>query len=281
MEAFFLSFAQGQRFCVFHHANGVVPRGLVLYVHPFAEEMNKSRRIAAVQARALASAGYMVLQLDLLGCGDSSGDFGDAGWLAWVDDVVQASAWLRQRATASGATIDSAPLCLWGLRAGTLLCCQAATQIDEPCNFLFWQPPASGKQLLRQFLRLRLAADLLERRETGELHEARAPLEPENPVEVAGYTITRDMASGFENAILKPPAKRETPQRLLWLEISALDPSGLQNRNVDALLAWEMAGYIVERCAIAGDAFWLSSEPKENSQLIAATSAWFERESRR
>ncbi|MBK8384562.1 MAG: hypothetical protein IPL11_02315 [Candidatus Accumulibacter sp.] len=41
---------------------------------------NKSWRIVPLQARALATAGYAVLQIDLMGCGDSSGDFGDATW---------------------------------------------------------------------------------------------------------------------------------------------------------------------------------------------------------
>ncbi len=70
-------------------------RGAVVYVHPFAEEMNKSRRMAALQSRALAAAGFAVLQIDLLGCGDSSGDFGDASWDEWIDDVLLAVRWLR------------------------------------------------------------------------------------------------------------------------------------------------------------------------------------------
>ena len=58
-EAFFLAsdfpgtdaLDGGQRFCIYHppalvSVNEPV-RGLVLYVHPFAEEMNKSRRMAA------------------------------------------------------------------------------------------------------------------------------------------------------------------------------------------------------------------------------------------
>ena len=95
-EAFFLPADPGQRFCLLHPAQGGIERGLVVYAHPFAEEMNKSRRMAAQQARALSAAGFTVLQIDLLGCGDSSGDFGDATWQGWVDDVVAACRWLRR-----------------------------------------------------------------------------------------------------------------------------------------------------------------------------------------
>ncbi|MCK7493610.1 MAG: alpha/beta hydrolase [Comamonadaceae bacterium] len=76
--------------------------------------MNKSRRMAALQSRALAAAGFAVLRVDLLGCGDSAGDFGDATWPRWVDDVVAAARWLRRQHPDAA----DAPLWLWGLRAG-------------------------------------------------------------------------------------------------------------------------------------------------------------------
>ena len=74
-EAFFLPAGREQRFCILHGAESGIPvRGALVYVHPFAEEMNKARRMAALQARAMAAAGYAVLQIDLYGCGDSAGD---------------------------------------------------------------------------------------------------------------------------------------------------------------------------------------------------------------
>ena len=74
----------GRRFAVYHAPAVDQMRGQIVYLHPFAEEMNKSRRMAALQSRALASAGFAVRQLDLLGSGDSEGDFGDASWDLWV-----------------------------------------------------------------------------------------------------------------------------------------------------------------------------------------------------
>ena len=86
----------GRRFCLFHAPQGT-PRGWIVHLHPFAEEMNKSRRMAALQSRVFAAAGYGVLRIDLLGCGDSAGDFGDATWQGWVDDLVAACGWVRER----------------------------------------------------------------------------------------------------------------------------------------------------------------------------------------
>src|SRR5579864_8605852 len=66
-----------------------------IYVPPFAEEMNLARRMAALQARALAATGSGILLLDLFGTGDSGGDFCDARWELWIDDILAAADWLR------------------------------------------------------------------------------------------------------------------------------------------------------------------------------------------
>src|SRR5207249_8517309 len=108
LEAFFLPAEIGSRFTLFHRVRGSDARGGILYIHPFAEEMNKSRRMAALQARAFAAVGWDVLSVDLMGCGDSDGDFGDATLDAWLQDVDAAHRWL--------ATRGSGPVWLWGLR---------------------------------------------------------------------------------------------------------------------------------------------------------------------
>jgi exosortase A-associated hydrolase 2 len=73
-----------------HHEPTAPVRGAIVYVPPFGEEMNKSRRMAALQARALAAAGWHVLQIDLFGTGDSEGDFAEATWDAWLEDIATA-----------------------------------------------------------------------------------------------------------------------------------------------------------------------------------------------
>ena len=52
---FFLPASGGQRYCLLHlPAPGQPPRGGIVYLHPFAEELNKSRHVAARQTRAPA-----------------------------------------------------------------------------------------------------------------------------------------------------------------------------------------------------------------------------------
>ena len=153
-SAFFLPAEPGHRFCIYHQPlNGGAKRGIV-YAHPFCEEMNKARRMAALQSRRLAAAGYAVLQIDLFGCGDSSGDFADARWEIWKQDLHIALDQVRSR-------VDG-PLALWGLRLGATLAADVARDptlgIDQ---LLLWQPVSNGEQYLTQFLRLRLAAEML------------------------------------------------------------------------------------------------------------------------
>lgn len=258
-EAFFLPVANGQRFCLFHPAQGA-PKAALLYLHPFAEEMNKSRRMAALQSRMLGENGYAVLQIDLLGCGDSSGDFGDASWQAWLDDVGHAHAWLRERC--------SVPIWLWGLRAGCLLATQAAVRLDEQPNFLLWQPVTSGKQFLQQFLRLRVAGQMMNGDSKGVMDSLKRQLAEKQPVEIAGYTLSTALASGLETAELLPPSQRGN---LVWLELSTRTDATIAPASLECIERWRKAGYTASAQIVAAPAFWQTTEIEEAPALLAAT----------
>lgn len=277
-EAFFLPVAttdkaqNGQRFCLFYASQGPVQRGQVLYIHPFAEEMNKSRRMASLQARSLAQSGYDVLQIDLLGCGDSSGDFGDATWQDWVNDVVLGCHWLRVRAD-SQLGQDRPSLWLWGLRAGCLLAVQAASQLDEPCNFLFWQPPSTGKPMFQQFLRLKVAGDMLGGQSKGVMEAMRQQLAGGSSVEIAGYMLSTGLASGFELAALTPPSKTnpQSSTQVQWFEVSTREDASLSPIATQTIGRWQQAGLTVNSHMANGPAFWQTTEIEDAPALIQAT----------
>jgi exosortase A-associated hydrolase 2 len=263
----------GQRFCLFHPAQGQRVQGLVVYVHPFAEEMNKARRMAALQARALAQAGYAVLQIDLLGCGDSSGDFGDATWQGWIDDVVQACRWLRAQYPANSAGGVPAPLWLWGLRAGCLLTVAAAKQLDESCHFLFWQPVAAGKPLLQQFLRIKVAGDMLGGQAKGQMEAMRQRLADGDAVEIAGYMLSSGLALGLEQADLIPGASTAPAQRVEWFELSMREDASLSPVSANTIAQWREAGFAIGSHVVQGPAFWQTTEIEDAPALLAATTA--------
>lgn len=76
------------------------PKSAVLVVPPFAEEMNKSRTMLTRLSRALALRGVATVVPDLYGTGDSEGDFAEASWEIWQDDLQCASAWCMSRGIA-------------------------------------------------------------------------------------------------------------------------------------------------------------------------------------
>ena len=275
-KAFFLSAAStenGQRFCLFYPAQGDHIRGQILYIHPFAEEMNKTRRMAALQTRALARVGFEVLQIDLLGCGDSSADFGDATWQSWVSDVVQGCRWLRSHNNTQSADLSNLPLWLWGLRAGCLLAVEAAGQLHETCNFLFWQPPSAGKPLLQQFLRLKVAGDLLGGQAKEVMNGMRQQLADGVTVEIAGYMLSPGLAQGLEQATLVPPDTQSPAQRLEWFEASTREDANLSPVSAQAIAQWQQAGFAINSHIVRGPAFWQTTEIEDAPALLAARRA--------
>ncbi len=247
-------------------------RGLVVHAHPFAEEMNKSRRMAAFQSRTLADAGFAVLQIDLIGCGDSTGDFGDASWAQWVADVAAACHWLQRRHGDTAHREPAPPLWIWGHRAGALLAVQAAQQLDTTCNFLFWQPATTGKALLQQFLRLRAASDLIGGQAKAVMALLRDELTAGRSVEVAGYTLSATLCSGLEQALLKPPTLTAPDiGRVVWIELSGQENATLSPAAAISSAEWQAAGWAVQTQVVHGPAFWQTTEIEDAPALLAAS----------
>lgn len=249
-EAFFLQAEVGQRFCLLHLPDAAQTlQGAIVYLHPFAEEMNRSRRIVAEQSSAFAKAGYAVLQIDLFGCGDSSGDFEDATWAAWVEDGRMACEFFTQR--------YPAPLWLWGLRSGALLAGEVASRIDCSAGLLLWQPWLSGKQGLQQFLRVGMAAELLEGNQKAAADRLRDRLARGESVEVAGYMLSSTMARGLEQAELLPPGPGA---RFEWLEFSTRPQAELSPGAKAMIDRWRTAGNQGQGRVWTSVPFWQTSD---------------------
>jgi exosortase A-associated hydrolase 2 len=251
----------GHRLYLHHRPDDTRPvRGCILHVHPFAEEMNKCRRMAALQARALAAAGWAVLQVDLYGCGDSAGDFGDATWDAWADDVAEAATWLHDQ--------YAAPLWLWGVRAGALIASAALQRSARSCGLLLWNPVTSGRQVLQQFLRLKMAGALAEGRHKGIVETLRAQLSQGESIDIAGYRLHPGLAQGLEAATLAvPPAG----SRVEWFEVQASESPASSPVAARTAKEWAAAGVAVTLSAVQGPAFWQSAEIEEAPDLLSAT----------
>lgn len=269
MKPIFLNGARGDLFAIYHPAAVTrrVPQGLV-YLPPFAEEMNRARRMAALQARQLAALGVDVLLLDPFGTGDSAGDFGDARWEIWHDDAAAAVAWLRDRCDGDVG--------LWGLRLGALLAAELASEESQGiARLLLWQPVLSGDRFLTQFLRLRLAAALGREAERETTKDLKARLAEGETLEIGGYELAPSLAaslSGHDLGSLLGPA---TPPPIDWLEVSSGETPELSPATSKMLEKLDNAGSKVTARAVAGEPFWSIQEFTLAPALIEATSVLF------
>ena len=254
----FEPFPNGHRLrCVSAPAHNVA-RGTVFLAPPFAEEMNKTRRMCARLARLLAADGWRVVRLDLYGCGDSAGELRDATWARWVDDLQIE---LRLSVEQTGA-----PVWIWCVRSGALFASDLLELVPS-AHLLLWQPVLSGSTHLNQFLRLHSAARLLGRAKAPSVKGTPAQqLAAGNTIEVGGYELPAAIAQGMAGANWKVDSGRGG--RIVWLEIGADVATGPSPATVRAVEESRARGHEVQFEMLSGAPFWNSTEIVENEGLL-------------
>lgn len=272
-EPFFLKADYGDRFCLYHlpHPDREC-RGGFIYVHPFGDEMNKARRMAAMQSRSLAAMGFGVLQMDLFGCGDSSGEFADARWNIWKQDLTIARHWLENRV--------AGPVSLWGLRLGTLLALDFARNLEGAIDqIILWQPVISGESFLTQFLRLRLANEMLAGtgKATG-TNTMRDCLANGESIEIAGYELAPELAAAIDS--LKASELVVAGSPIHWFEIVAEPGRSITPAGAKVVNAWKRSAVDLHLHLVPCLPFWATQEISECAELVSATENIFAEESR-
>lgn len=262
--------ADGARLFALEYPPTGRPRGALLYVPPFAEEMNRCRALAAEQARALANAGYACLLLDPYGTGDSEGELEAASWDIWQRNVNDAASYL---ADATGCAVT-----LWGLRLGGLLAASVASHApDRFPRLLLWQPVTDGNLFMNQYLRLRVA-NLMDRGLPAETTQSiRENLATGAVVEVAGYPLSSALVDGISSAKLAS-LDGLTQARIDWYENVAEDggaPSIATRRTVEALTA---RGADIRTHTFTGAPLWQLHKRDVAPALIAQTTQQFAEE---
>jgi exosortase A-associated hydrolase 2 len=265
LEPFFLRGVAGRLFCLYVAPRSAASQG-VLFVPPFAEEMNRCRRQVVLQARELAAAGYGVLLVDLFGTGDSEGDFVDGRWEVWRADLLEARRWLANRGVEN--------ITLWALRWGALLAAELTGEIgDLAQRLVLWQPVSSGRQYMDQFIRLRVAASML--KDGGGAVSVRALrelLDRGEAIEVAGYELHPELVREIDSRSL---AARPPPAGLTvdWTEIGDGADGALTPASAKVVSSWGAAGVSVEAAVIPGEPFWATTEVTVVPRLTAYTTA--------
>ncbi len=249
IRADFLCHRERQLFYILLVPDAGPSRPAILYLPPFAEEMHMARHVAAAQARALAAAGHTVLLPDLYGCGDASGDFGDASWDAWLDDAGAAADFLRRE--------GGGGLALWGLRLGCLLAGALAARRADISRLLFWQPVLNGEQQIDQFLRVAVAARALTGGEGFDRAGMWQALRDGEHLPVAGYSLSPALALPLRGERL---ANCVPACPVDWLEIAQAPGDEFSTAAARVVQRWRAAGVAVRTQRHTGVPFWRAAD---------------------
>ena len=267
-ESFFLKTESGERYCQFYRPVLNDPIGTFIYIHPFAEEMNKSRRMVARQSKVFSANGFAVLQIDLCGCGDSSNDFNEARWEIWKQDIFHGINWIKRQVFA--------PINLWGLRLGGLLALDIANEAKT--NFqhiVLWNPILNGNTFLTQFLRLKMASQLMIKSndEGSGTRILREKITMGENLEIAGYELSSALALAIDKLRISDFKVFNT--KIHWFEVVSeagrtLSPTGMAIVN-----SWKQQNIDLNLQYVKGQAFWATQEITECPGLVEATTSQF------
>lgn len=249
----------------FNAAPDVAFRGIVLHLPAFAEEMNKSRAMVASQARSMANQGYTVLVPDYFGTGDSSGEFSEANWTVWLEDMRYCLRWLQ--AQVAGAVT------LWGIRLGALMALELAGEVKlNVSRLVLWNPVLQGEQFMLQFLRLRLVKSMMYGAAKEKVADLKQQLEENGMLEVAGYELSASMFR--EVAALKAMTMAQpAANNIYWADVSSTLKS-LPVPTQTLLDQWQDRGLEVEVDQLKAPQFWATQEISRADELIEKTTQW-------
>lgn len=245
---FFLQGTAGNLYALHQPRISGRSRGAFLYVHPFAEEMNLSRRLIALQAQEIARNGFDVLMIDLYGCGDSGGDLRDARWENWIEDVATGVRWLRDRGFRQ--------IGLWGLRLGGLLAADFASRAQtEIADLLLCQPVVNGAHAMTRFLRV-ATMDATATGTPASVAQLRQILQAGESVDVSGYELSQSLVSTIGEVELAPLGRSITAD-VHWLAHLQQTNGSIDLTSRKVIDQWKEAGTKINVYPVATPPFWV------------------------
>jgi len=234
----------------------------VLLVHPFGEEKKFAHRVLTSAAWQLAASGFAVLRFDLSGCGDSFGEFRDAGLSLWVDQVKTAAEVLRRETGCDR-------IALLGLRLGASLCRLAAPDVPSAGPIVLWEPVLSGKQYIEALWRKKLIKDMMTAgRGKTSFEEETRKLDANGFIDLDGWDIGRNMVDELPALDLGTVAA-PSPAGMLAVQITF---NGKVGRELTAFAQAERAaGSKVELVGIRERPIWDRIDIVPANELITLT----------
>lgn len=256
----------GEKHFILQFRSSGAPRGHIVYIPPFGEEMNRCRAHVAQQARDFAASGYHCTLLDFYGTGDSEGELQDASLARWHENIQLTLQFLVAE--------EPAPVILWGVRLGGIIAAEYAnTGTVDIAGLLLWQPVSSGKRYVTQLLRQRVASLVNAGRAAETTAEIRARIASGDSVEIAGYVVADPLISDIEQASLSAQAVR-CPS-IYWLENIEQEGDALSTASNKAVTALREAGSAVDVHLFTGPPIWQLHKRDHAQELLALTSSLY------
>jgi exosortase A-associated hydrolase 2 len=255
---------EGERFFTLQFSCEASPKAHIVFVPPFAEEMNRCRSLVSTQARSFAAAGYACTIIDFFGTGDSQGQLSDSSLEIWQDNIRLTIETLQREV--------SAPVTLWGLRLGGLIALHYAAQVSgEIQDIILWQPVNAANVYVTQMLRQRVASLMVRDLPAETTKEIRQRLEEGEQVEIAGYMIGGSLVREIEGIDIGAMSDL-CAGKIFWLEhvTEAGKEIGVASRRTVERLSQQ--GGSVEVSTFSDPPIWLIHERDFAPELLTATS---------
>lgn len=240
-----------------------VPRGCVLFVPSFAEEMNKCRRMVTLASLQFVEAGFATACFDFRGTGDSGGELASAGFDAWMNDIDAVARYC--------GSLGAPVTVMTGIRLGATLAALAALRCPMDLDrLILWQPVLDGRRFADQFLRLRAAVSMMGDGGRVSITQLRKSIEGGEVIEIAGYPTAAGLLRDLDGTVLIDLLKQLVAP-VHWFEVTRSDETPTGTPAVRAVEMLREMGKTVEYQAGQGESFWTTTEITTVPWLIDAS----------
>jgi exosortase A-associated hydrolase 2 len=264
VNARFLDGPSGRLFALLRHPAAQPGGSCVLVAPPFADEMNKTRRMLTELADALVRRGFGLLIVDPYGTGDSEGEVEAGDWQCWRQDLATAAVW----SAAEGWPVTH----LLGVRLGCVLAAEVANDLPRVEKTVFWQPVLDGSRMLEQFLRLRVVASMMEQDRKETTVDLRRRLAAGETLEIAGYALSGNLAGQIDALRLESRLGAHLGA-VQWFEIVRAADAPAPAPAVRAAAAAS-----IPLQTVPAEPFWSSVEIVTSPVLVQRTAEFFSAE---
>ncbi len=233
----------------------------VLFLPPFAEEINKTRHLANKVIQQLATADCNSFMLDNFGTGDSEGDLDQASLDIWREDIHEFIKLLQQQGyqNLNVIAIRFGSLQLLDLLNNNSL----ALPLEQ---IVLWQPMFDPAKFWQQFVRIKVAEAMASGTKISQ-KELEQQLDNGDNIEIAGYPISPAFYHSLQQMNTSLPA-RLAEYQLSWFETSQLDTVALPvQKKLQQLQQQTKVNFV----PLKAEPYWQTTELASADELIAAT----------